>query len=244
MRKSAGGISHSPSQLERHFKADCEGSEDYCGSWIWGTKALHGATRTGQTDFLASTVSRGVGDPGLTDRPEIRGNVLVSLPGYKRSEARGLPDHPEASAIRQSNQQQPSLPTPQVKHRVPANCKHHIPTFNCYQEHLEEEGRSGGGSGDRAEDHSTASCLEGRRPPLPPFDFRPEFWPLSLSPCPYIIRPRWFCNHIQLPSQIGPADSLLGLLNFWWRKFKKFTFFPIWNILLSHFSRVWLCATP
>ena len=105
MRKSAGGIFHSPSQLERHFKADCEGSEDYCGSWIWGTKALHGATRTGQTDFLASTVSRGVGDPGLTDRPEIRGNVPVSLPGYKRSEARGLPHHPEASAISQSNQQ-------------------------------------------------------------------------------------------------------------------------------------------
>lgn len=146
---------------------------------------MHGATRTGQTDFLASTVSRGVGDPGLSDRPEIRGNVPGSL-----LVIRDLPHHPEASAISQSNQQQPSLPTPQVLHRVPVNCKHHIPTSNCCQEHLEEEGRSRGGSGDRAEDHSTASCLEGRRPPLTPFDFRPEFWLLSLSPCPYIIRPR------------------------------------------------------
>lgn len=45
---------------------------------------------------------------------------------------------------------------------------------------------------------------------------RPEFWLQSLSPGPHILTPQRLCNHIQFPSQIGPADSLLGLsLNFW-----------------------------
>ena len=35
----------------------------------------------GQTEFMASMVTRGDRDPGLTDRPERQGNVPISAPG-------------------------------------------------------------------------------------------------------------------------------------------------------------------
>ena len=44
---------------------------------------------SGQTDFMASMVTPGDGDPGLADRPETGGNVPVSPLGYKRSELEG-----------------------------------------------------------------------------------------------------------------------------------------------------------
>ena len=57
---------------------------------------------SGQTDFMASMVTPGDGEPGLTDRSEMGGNVPVSPLAHKRwrtIRAGGLPNHAEASAL-------------------------------------------------------------------------------------------------------------------------------------------------
>ena len=67
---------------------------------------------SGQTDFMASMVTPGDGDPGLADRPETGGNVPVSPLGYKRSELEGcwitLKPQPSADL---TNSSLPSPPT-------------------------------------------------------------------------------------------------------------------------------------
>ena len=67
---------------------------------------------SGQTDFMASMVSPGNGDPGLADRPETGSHVPISLLGYKRSELEGcrITLKPQPS-VDLTNSSLPSPPT-------------------------------------------------------------------------------------------------------------------------------------
>lgn len=56
-------------------KSNCDGSMDYCGSWIHEElklcmEPLFDYKDSGQPDFMASVVTPGDGGPGLADRPE------------------------------------------------------------------------------------------------------------------------------------------------------------------------------
>ena len=124
--KSAREISYPRSRQERQFRADCDGSVDYCDSWIWATKALRGATRT--LGRLTSWhpwfhLEMEIQDSLIGQKQEV---MFQYHSWVIRDLSQSAAQSPEASALRQSNQQQLSFPSPRGGDRVPANCKQHI----------------------------------------------------------------------------------------------------------------------